>query len=324
MADNFTGSSYEHALLLAAIAGCSTFIGAALPFFEIHTISKISRINYLALALAIASGVMTYISLVEMMQQSLDKFRTSGSPLNPVFAQSLFFFVGIFLCICVDRIIERISGDDNHFDIADGLESIRSERENSTEEAKKLENGFTVSRPDTDITVNNDDDDIKENDKKSLKHLGLLTAFAITFHNIPEGIATFSSAVSDVDTGIMLTAAIAIHNIPEGISVAFPIYFSTGNKVKAFLWGAFSGLAEPIAASIEYLILKIFHVQNTDFTPFAYGVIFSIVAGIMSFISLCELLPTARKFDSKGTLTTTGFIIGMIIMATSLVLLDIF
>lgn len=164
----------------------------------------------------------------------------------------------------------------------------------------------------------------EKKNKKNLKHLGLLTAFAITFHNIPEGVATFSSAVSDAETGIMLTLAIAIHNIPEGLSVAFPIYFSTGNKLKAFLWGAFSGLAEPLAALTEYLILKIFHITNTDFSPFTYGVIFAVVAGIMTYISLCELLPTSRKFDTKGNLTMGGFIAGMAIMAISLVLLDIF
>jgi len=267
---------------------------------------------------------MAYISLVEMMPEAVEKYRSTDMPLNlnPVFAQSLFFFVGIFVCIGLDIIIERVSGSENHFDMADGLENIKSEMEISIEQAKQLEENLTNSRPDTEITISNND--IKDNDKKNLKHLGLLTAFAITFHNIPEGVATFSSAVSDVKTGVMLTVAIAVHNIPEGLTVAFPIYFSTGNKLKAFLWGAFSGIAEPMAALTEYLILKLFNIKNGDFTPFTYGTIFSVVAGIMTYISLCELLPTARKFDKKGTLTMGGFIAGMAIMATSLVLLDIF
>lgn len=317
-----TGNSYGHALLLASIAGFSTFIGASLPFLDIKTQRNINRINYLVFALTIAAGVMAYISLVEMMPQAVEKFKIADTKLNPVFAQSLFFFIGIFICIGIDYIIEHVSGSENHFDMADGLENIKSEFEISVEEAKKLENGLTSSHPDTDVTINNDE--IKAKDKRNLKHLGMLTAFAITFHNIPEGVATFSSAISDVNTGIMLTVAIAIHNIPEGLTVAFPIYFSSGNKVKAFFWGAFSGLAEPMAALTEYLILKIFKIENTDFTPFTYGAIFAIVAGIMTYISLCELLPTARKFDTKGSLTMVGFIAGMAIMATSLVLLDIF
>jgi len=323
MSDKSTGSSYEQALLLAAIAGFSTFIGAALPILDIKTSRNINKIKYLVFALTIAAGVMAYISLVEMMPEAVQKFKASNSALNPVFAQSLFFFIGIFICIAIDNLIEHVSGDENHFDMADGLENIKSEMELSIEQAKKIEEGLTQSHPDTDVTIS-DDDVIKKHDKKNLKNLGLLTAFAITFHNIPEGVATFSSAVSDTETGIMLTVAIAVHNIPEGLSVAFPIYFATGNKLKAFLWGAFSGLAEPMAALVEYLILKIFHIQNGDFTPFTYGCIFAIVAGIMTYISLCELLPTARKFDTKGNLTMFGFIAGMAIMATSLVLLDVF
>ncbi|OUM66624.1 hypothetical protein PIROE2DRAFT_6040 [Piromyces sp. E2] len=318
-----SGSSYEHALLLAGIAGFSTFIGAALPILDIKTKKNINKIKYLIFALSIAAGVMAYISLVEMMPEALEKFRGTDMPLNlnPVFAQSLFFFVGIFLCIAVDLVIEHVSGSENHFDMADGLENIKSEMEINIEQAKQLEDGLTQSHSDTEVTVSNE---IMDDDKRNLKHLGLLTAFAITFHNIPEGVATFSSAISDAETGIMLTVAIAIHNIPEGLSVAFPIYFASGNKLKAFLWGAFSGVAEPLAALTEYLILKLFNIKDGDFSPFTYGTIFSIVAGIMTYISLCELLPTARKFDKKGNLTMAGFIIGMAIMATSLVLLDIF
>jgi len=323
MTDTNTGSSYEHALLLATIAGFSTFIGAALPAIDIKAFKHINKINYLVFALTISAGVMAYISLVEMMPHAVENFKSSDTSLNPVFAQSLFFFIGIFICIAIDSLIEHVSGNENHFDMADGLENIKFEMELSIEQAKKIENGLTQSHPDTEVTVSSEDT-IKANDKKSLKNLGLLTAFAITLHNIPEGVATFSSAVSDSETGIMLTVAIAIHNIPEGLTVAFPIYFATGNKLKAFIWGAFSGFAEPMAALIEYIILKTFDIEIRDFSPFTYGSVFATVAGIMTYISLCELLPTARKFDIKGNLTMFGFIAGMAIMASSLVLLDIF
>ncbi|ORX56106.1 Zinc/iron permease [Piromyces finnis] len=318
------GSSYEQALILAAIAGFSTFIGAVLPLLNFKIKKSIKKISYLVFTLSLAAGVMTYISLVEMMPEAVNQFKSTELPLNinPVFAQSLFFFIGILLCIVFDYIIEHVSGKNNHFDMADDLENIKYEVEENIENTNKLNNGINPSHPDTEVTICIDD--IKEDDKRNLKYLGFLTAFAITFHNIPEGVATFSSAVSNTKTGIMLTVAISIHNIPEGLSVAFPIYFSTGNKVKAFLWGAFSGVAEPLAALTEYLILKIFKIENTDFSPFSHGIIFAVVAGVMTYISLCELLPTARKFDNSGSITMKGFIIGMAIMAISLVLLDIF
>lgn len=64
--------------------------------------------------------------------------------------------------------------------------------------------------------------------------MGTFTALAIAIHNFPEGIATFTAALQDPGLGIAIAIAIAIHNIPEGIAVAVPIYFSTGDRKKAF------------------------------------------------------------------------------------------
>lgn len=195
---------------------------------------------------------------------------------------------------------------------------LSKERMNYEDENKEEDNQNDQKRESTTL--------LQKSDKRSLKRLGVLTAIAITLHNIPEGVATFTSTLSDVNIGIMLTVAIAIHNIPEGLSVAFPIYYSTGSKLKSLLWGFFSGLSEPFAALIEFIILKIFNIKNTDFTPFIYGIIYGIVAGVMTYISLCELIPTARKYDTKsnGNITTIGFISGMAVMSLSLVLLDVF
>ena len=57
-----------------------------------------------------------------------------------------------------------------------------------------------------------------------LLRTGLFTAFAITIHNFPEGIASFISALKDPSLGIMIAVAIAIHNIPEGMAVSIPVY----------------------------------------------------------------------------------------------------
>lgn len=146
-----------------------------------------------------------------------------------------------------------------------------------------------------------------------LLRMGLLTALAITIHNFPEGIATFLSALSQPKLAIPITVAIAIHNIPEGISVFVPIYYATGNKFKSFIYSFFSGLSEPIGALIGYLILMPF-LTNTIF-----GILFSAVAGIMVFISLDELLPSAREYGETH-LSIYGMVAGMVIMAVSLLL----
>lgn len=154
----------------------------------------------------------------------------------------------------------------------------------------------------------------KERSQATLKRTGILTALAIGIHNFPEGLATFVSAYNDVSIGISIAVAIAIHNIPEGISIAVPIHFATSNKRKAFLLSLSSGLAEPVGAMIGFMLLLPF-INDT-----MLGLTFAFVAGIMVFISLDELLPSAEKFGHHH-LSIFGLIAGMATMAISLILL---
>ncbi|GEK29903.1 MAG: zinc transporter ZupT [Kurthia sp.] len=147
-----------------------------------------------------------------------------------------------------------------------------------------------------------------------LKKMGVFTALAIAIHNFPEGIATFMSAIESPQLGLAIAIAVAIHNIPEGIAVAVPIYYATGDRKKAFKLSFLSGLSEPVGAVAAYLILMPF------LTDTMFGIIFAGVAGIMVFISLDELLPAAREYDETHT-SIYGVVVGMMVMAASLVLL---
>lgn len=149
--------------------------------------------------------------------------------------------------------------------------------------------------------------------KKGLKRTGIMVALSIAIHNFPEGIATFTSALESLDVAIPITVAIAIHNIPEGIAVAVPIYHSTGSRQKAFWYSFLSGLAEPFGALIAYLFLMQF------WSPIVNGIVLAAVSGIMVFISLDELLPSAEKYG-KHHISIMGLISGMILMAFSLYL----
>lgn len=153
----------------------------------------------------------------------------------------------------------------------------------------------------------------KEANNKKLYRMGILTAIAIAIHNFPEGIAVFISGLADPKIAIPTAIAIAIHNIPEGIAVSVPISFATGNRKKAFFLSFFSGLAEPIGALLAFVFLKSF------FSETFLGITFASVAGIMIFISLDELLPTAHEYGHHH-LSIYGLITGMAIMAISLVL----
>jgi ZIP family zinc transporter len=133
-------------------------------------------------------------------------------------------------------------------------------------------------------------------------------------HNFPEGLATFVAALSDPKVGAVLATAIAIHNVPEGLCVAMPVYYATGNRLRAFLWALLSGVSEPIAALLGWAVLA------NSFSDTLYGVLFGMVAGMMTVISVRELLPTAHRYDPNDTVVTNAFMLGMAIMALSLVL----
>ena len=134
-------------------------------------------------------------------------------------------------------------------------------------------------------------------------------------HNFPEGLATFVAALADPKLGAALAIAIAIHNVPEGICVAMPIYYATGSKWKGFWWSFLSGLSEPVGAVFGYAILN-----GNDMSPAAFGSLFGLVAGMMVFISVKELIPTALKYDPHDEYVTTYVFVGMAIMAASLIL----
>lgn len=149
--------------------------------------------------------------------------------------------------------------------------------------------------------------------QKRLLRMGMFSAIAIAIHNFPEGLATFMGALSDPALGISIAVAIAIHNIPEGIAVSAPIYYATQSRKKAFWLSFLSGLAEPVGALLGFFILKNY------FNDLTFGLVFAGVAGIMVYISLDELLPTAEEYGEHHV-AIGGVMAGMFVMAISLLL----
>lgn len=149
--------------------------------------------------------------------------------------------------------------------------------------------------------------------RAALLRMGLLSALAIGIHNFPEGMATFVATLQDPKLGLPIAVAIAIHNIPEGIAVSVPVYYATGSRRKAFTYSFLSGLAEPVGALLGFLLLQRF------LDGAASGLLFGAVAGIMVFISLDELLPTAQRYGEHHV-AIYGLLAGMGVMALSLLL----
>jgi len=213
-----------------------------------------------------------------------------------------------------ESIIRRENGEaedqdsDRSYD-ADGDYYSQSQKDESQSQKDESQ-----SQKDESLPQKDEEDPAKSVEDKKLIKMGMNTALAIGIHNFPEGLATFVAALDDPRVGAVLAIAIGIHNIPEGLCVALPIYYATGNRMKAFGWALLSGASEPIAALLGWAVLA------NSFSDTLYAVLFGLVSGMMVIISVRELLPTAHRYDPEDTVVTVSFILGMFIMALSLVL----
>ena len=268
------------ALILTLIAGSATGIGGALVLFK----KKISS-NFLAAALGLSAGVMIFISLAEMFPEAREMIGGIGMNHGEAFVL-IAFFVGMGIITLIDFLIP--------------------EYENPHEASGLSLDAKTAAVDVLQHTGN----------EKALHRLGLLSALAIAVHNFPEGIATFIGALNDPEMGAGITFAISIHNIPEGIAVAIPIYYATKSKGKALLYATLSGLSELIGALLCWGVAALSGIELTGSSP-AFPLVLAAVAGIMIYISLDELLPTAEKYG-KHHIAIAGVVGGMAIMGVSL------
>lgn len=149
---------------------------------------------------------------------------------------------------------------------------------------------------------------------KKLYSIGWLSLFAITLHNLPEGVAIFSLAYQESEVSLPVMLAMAIHNVPEGLAISAPIYFATKSKKKAIFLGLFSGLMEPVAGIAGYFLLRNF------LGIYFFQYTFCFISGIMVFLAIDQLLPEARKTLDHHKVGY-AFIAGMAIMALSLLVI---
>ena len=379
------------AFLIVCVSGLATALGAAVVFLP--SLVRYANQRVLAISMGLSAGVMLYVSFVEILAKSHQRFLQAQHGQNgSAFYAAACFFAGIFFMTALNTTVHALSGGHHHHhhhhgshetpestsktltlpgghdhddddDDSDSDESSafsfevgcpctsedpKADLEKVHAMALKIQEGDgtrvspnTASPPlpnspssqqqlpgamiqqqdlvhdDMTVDTNADDDQdhpLSQKNKKRLFMTSINTALAIALHNFPEGLATFVAAVEDPAVGVVLAVAIAIHNIPEGLCVAMPIYFATGNRCKAFGWAVLSGLSEPFAALFGYAALA--HAMSDTL----YAVLFGLVSGMMVIIAIKELLPTARRYDPQDEVVTSSFVVGMGVMALSLVL----
>ena len=277
-------NNYLIAFILSTIAGLSTVVGGFVTFFI-----KGNSLKYLSFGLGLSAGVMLFVSLVDLYPEATEMIRAQIGQ-NLAWLSILCFGIGMLIAVLID------------FFIPDHIQASMFTKQIGANEQNK---------DSTDCTE--DENAIISIGK--IKRAGIITAIVVAIHNLPEGLATFTLATQDIMLSLGVIFAIAIHNIPEGMAISIPVYQATHSKRKAFLYSFLSGMAEPVGGVLGFLIIK------TLFPNLCVGLLFALVAGIMTYISIDTLLPLSKDYDT-GHYSISGVVLGLMIMGSALIVLD--
>lgn len=231
--------------------------------------AKKTNTKFLCYALSFSAGSMLSISLSHLLPSTVEALKKNYSSTESFLYTSFVFLFGGFFIYLVGKVLFK--NDDLH-------------------------KGFPhKTMPDLHMR------------SSKISKLSKLSILAVCIHNLPEGMATFLSALDGGTIGYAVALAIALHNIPEGITVSVPVFYSTGSKSKAIFVSLLAALAEPVGALLGYFVIG-------AFIPAALSSLtLSFAAGIMVFIALDELIPTSREYGGSkevilGLLLGMGFI----------------
>jgi len=138
---------------------------------------------------------------------------------------------------------------------------------------------------------------------------GLVIAIGISLHNFPEGLVVSASYSHLPSLGLMMTIMICLHNIPEGIATATPLAMAGVSRRKAALMAFLSGMTEPLGALVGSTIIL-----GLGASDYIIGNGLAIAAGIMTYITVDELIPMAHEYGSNTPkhYVSTGILAGML------------
>ncbi len=147
----------------------------------------------------------------------------------------------------------------------------------------------------------------KKDLKNNLIHIGVVTSLALFLHNIIEGMAVYSTVLTDKNLGVAMSLGIGFHNIPLGMVIATTLYQSSTNMSKTVL----GILAVSLSTFAGGLIL--FFLNLHAISSIILGSLLSTTLGMLIFIALDELLPRI-KMSKNDKVTYVGITLGIIIL----------
>lgn len=131
-----------------------------------------------------------------------------------------------------------------------------------------------------------------------------LFVFAITLHNIPEGMAVGVSYAGGFEAGITTTIGIGVQNVPEGLAVAFALIAAGVARTRAWLLALASGLVEPVAGLAGAALVAV----AMPLLPWALG----FAAGAMIHVVASGIIPESQAGETgKGGWASAALMIGL-------------
>jgi ZIP family zinc transporter len=268
-------STISSIVLLSLVAGMGTGLGGL-----IAVLRRPGKRSF-GFLMGITAGVMITLSFLELVNEAWE--------LQGWLTATLGFGAGAFFMFFIDILIPHMRFGESEFT---GLDRWRKPNPVQTQRLghfgrRRHRHAYLESRI-SDMQLYNS---------------GILIAIGITIHNLPEGIAVGAGYMHTPEFGFFIALAILLHNIPEGVATALPLCHSGLSKMDSFKFAFLSGLAEPVGALLASLFLSAFQIFIPASLAFA--------GGVMVFITLDELVPTARQHGHQHY-TAMGIILGAI------------
>ena len=146
--------------------------------------------------------------------------------------------------------------------------------------------------------------------KDNLAHIGIVSSIALMIHNIIEGMAIYSTVLSDVTTGLMLSVGVGFHNLPLGMVIATTFYQANQSKKKTFIFTGCVSLSTLVGGIVMFLL------NNKELNPIILGLLLSVTLGMLLFIAYNELYPRLKEAKYKES-RNTGLLVGFILLLIS-------
>ncbi len=152
------------------------------------------------------------------------------------------------------------------------------------------------------------------NGNQQLFLAGIVMAFAIALHNMPEGMVIGASFANDVtnisgNSALLVAVIIGLHNIPEGMAVSVPLISGGMSKTMAVMVTALSGLPTILGALVGYSLGLI--------GPIWLSLSLSFAGGAMLYVVFGELMPEAflmLRSKAPAVMTLIGVLVGLFLV----------